>query len=125
MNNVLNETTDSLVQDFKINVAGGLVATQEVLSGMKAQGKGTILFTGGGFSLYPNPDLASLSIGKAGIRNLAKMLADVLKSDSIRVGTVTICGTVSVDDPKYNPTSIAENYWAFYTGKVDIPEIIY
>lgn len=125
MENVLNETVESLTNDFKVNVAGALVATKEVLPAMKAQGKGTILFTGGGFSMYPSPDFASLSIGKAGIRSLAKMLAEALKSDGIRVGTVTICGTVSSVDPKYNPQSIAENYWTFYAAKESDSEIVY
>ncbi|HCF29487.1 MAG TPA: short-chain dehydrogenase [Cyanobacteria bacterium UBA11049] len=125
MENVLNETVESLTNDFKINVAGALIATQAVLPTMKAQGQGTILFTGGGFSLYPSPDFASLSIGKAGIRSLAKMLAEALKSDGIRVGTITVCGIVNPDDPKYNPESIAENYWAFHTDTESDSEIVY
>lgn len=125
MNKVLDETVERLTSDFKANVAGALVATQAVLSMMKAQGTGTILFTGGGFSMYPSPDFASLSLGKAGIRSLAKMLAEALKPDGIRVGTVTICGTVNSDDSKYNPDSIAENYWTFHIHTESDSEIIY
>lgn len=125
MNNVLNETVERLTSDFKANVVGALVATQAVLPMMKAQGTGTIVFTGGGFSTYPSPDFASLSLGKAGIRSLARMLAEALKPDGIRVGTVTIFGTVNSDDPKYNPDSIAENYWNFYTNPASDSEIVY
>ncbi|HEY9642787.1 MAG TPA: SDR family NAD(P)-dependent oxidoreductase [Coleofasciculaceae cyanobacterium] len=122
---VLNETIESLTHDFKANVAGALIATQAVLSAMKAQGTGTILFTGGGFSMYPSPDFASLSIGKAGIRSLAKMLAAALKPDGIRVGTITVCGLVNPDEPKYNPDRIAENYWNFYANPDSDAEIVY
>jgi short-subunit dehydrogenase len=125
MTNVLHETVESLTNDFKANVVGALVATQAILPAMKTQGAGTILFTGGGFSMYPSPEFASLSIGKAGIRSLAKMLADALKPDGIRVGTVTVCGTVNPDDAKYNPDSIAHAYWDFYTNTASESEIVY
>ncbi|MFB2920979.1 MULTISPECIES: SDR family NAD(P)-dependent oxidoreductase [Aerosakkonema] len=125
MVNVLNETFESLINDFQVNVAGALVAVQSVLPGMRQQGKGTILLTGGGFALYPSPDFASLSIGKAGIRNLAKILSDALKNEGIRVGTITICGVVNPSDPKYNPESIAENYWEFHTTPESSAEIVY
>lgn len=125
MENILNETMESLANDFKVNIGGALTATQAVLSAMKAQGKGTILFTGGGFSMYPSPDFASLSLGKAGIKSLAKMLSDALKGNGIRVGTITVCGTVNSDDPKYNPDSIAENYWSFHAVKESGSEIVY
>ncbi|NDJ23221.1 SDR family NAD(P)-dependent oxidoreductase [Nostoc sp. B(2019)] len=125
MENVLSTSFETLVNDFKVNVAGALVATQAVLPGMQAQGKGTILLTGGGFALYPSSDFASLSIGKAGIRSLANTLADALKSQNIRVGTITICGTVDAADPKYSPDRIAEKYWEFHTIQDSETEMVY
>lgn len=125
MNNVLSETVESLTNDFKANVVGALVATQAILPAMKTHGTGTILFTGGGFSMYPSPEFASLSIGKAGIRSLAKMLAEALNADGIRVGTVTVCGIVNPDDAKYNPDSIANAYWDFHTNTASESEIVY
>lgn len=66
MENVLETSFETLVSDFQTNVAGALIAVQAVLPGMQtAQQKGTILFTGGGFALYPDPNFASLAIGKA------------------------------------------------------------
>ena len=85
---------EELVADFRVNVAGALVAVQQVLPAMKANGKGTILLTGGGLALQPFADASSLAIGKAGIRSLAFTLAQELQDSGIRVGTVTICGTV-------------------------------
>lgn len=125
MENVLNESFETLVNNFKVNVAGALVAAQAVLPAMQAQNKGTILFTGGGFALYPSPDFASLSIGKAGIRSLANTLAAALKPQNIQVGTITICGTVDSADPKYNPDRIAQQYWEFYTAQNPEVEVIY
>jgi short-subunit dehydrogenase len=125
MENVLNESFETLIDDFKVNVAGALVAAKAVLPGMQAQGKGTILFTGGGFALYPSPDFASLSIGKSGIRSLANTLGAALKEQNIRVGTITICGTVNSADSKYNPNQIAQKYWEFYTAQNPEIEVIY
>lgn len=116
MENVLNETAESLTNDFKVNVVGALVAVQEVLPAMKEQQRGTILFTGGGFALYPSPNFGSLSIGKAGIRSLGKMLGEVLKAEGIRAGVITVAGMVNSEDAKYNPDSIAENYWIFHSA---------
>ncbi len=123
--NVLQETADSLTNDFKVNVAGALAATQAVLPAMQAQGSGTILFTGGGFALYPSPDFASISIGKAGIRSLAKTLSDALRPQGIRAGTITICGTVDAADAKYNPASIAAAYWTFHSAPDYEAEVMY
>ncbi|MBE9035105.1 SDR family NAD(P)-dependent oxidoreductase [aff. Roholtiella sp. LEGE 12411] len=125
MENVLNTSFETLVNDFKVNIAGALVAAQAVIPAMQAQGKGTILLTGGGFALYPSPDFASLSIGKAGIRSLANTLAGALKSPNIRVGTITICGTVDAADPKYSPDRIADKYWEFHTTQDSETEVVY
>jgi len=126
MENVLETTFDSLVSDFQANVAGALVAVNAVLPGMQtAPTKGTILFTGGGFALYPHPDFASLAIGKAGIRSLANTLGAALQPQEIKVGTITICGTVDESDPKYNPTAIAEEYWKFHANPQSEVEVIY
>lgn len=125
MASILNETTDTLAIDFKINVAGALTATKAVLPAMQTKGQGTIIFTGGGFALYPSPDFGSLSLGKAGIRSLAKMLAEALKADGIRVSTITICGIVNPEDDKYNPDQIAEAYWKFHSNPASESEVVY
>ncbi len=123
--NILEESFEHLVDDFKVNVAGALVAVQAVLPAMRSQNQGSIFFTGGGLSLYPQPELASLSIGKAGIRCLAKTIAATLKETQIRVGTVTICGMVSPTDPKYNPELIADQFWTLHTTDRLESEIVY
>ena len=53
-------------------------------------GSGTILLTGWGVALEPNPEYLSLSIGKADIRALAHGLFESLKEKGIQVATVTV-----------------------------------
>lgn len=102
-------TTANLIQDFNVNVTGAIISIQQVLPAMQRQKQGTILLTGGGLALYPNPSLISLGIGKAAIRSLALSLAEDLVIDDIHVATITICGTVE-PGTKFDPDAIAESY---------------
>jgi short-subunit dehydrogenase len=116
---------EQLVKDFQVNVAGALVAVQQVLPVMQANRRGTILFTGGGLALYPSADAASLAVGKAGIRSLAFTLAQELKDTGIRVGTVTICGTVQ-PGTHFDPDTIAQSYLALHKASDSTEtEVIY
>ncbi len=102
--------TDDLTRDFRINVAGALVAVQQVVADMRQAGRGTVLLTGGGLALDPWPQFASLAIGKAGLRNLTVSLAKELEPDGIHVATVTITGIVK-SGTRFDPDRIADEYW--------------
>ncbi|MBD1876912.1 SDR family NAD(P)-dependent oxidoreductase [Nodosilinea sp. FACHB-131] len=125
MESVLQTSYDTLVNDFRANVAGAIACVQAVLPAMQTEQKGTLLFTGGGFALYPDPNFVSLSLGKAGIRVLASTLHAALKDSPIKVGTVTICGTVNGDDPKYSSDLIAEEYWKLHIAENGDYETLY
>lgn len=115
---------DSLITDFKVNVIGAVTAAQEAKNLMLDEG-GTILLTGGGFSMYPQPDFASLGIGKAGIKNLNHSLSKILEKTKIKVGTVTVCGIVKKDDPRYDPDMIAEKFWEIHESGKNGTDIVY
>jgi short-subunit dehydrogenase len=117
---------EQLTSDFLVNVAGALVAVQTVLPAMRQRGSGTILLTGGGLALNPSPELASLAIGKAGIRSLAYSLFQELKPQRIHAATVTICGTVQ-DGTHFSAERIAEEYVWLHRQEPDnwTPEVIY
>lgn len=78
---------DTFNIDLAINIGGALVAAQSVAPKMSERDAGTILPTGGGFALEPNPEYLSLSIGKAGIRAMAHALFQSLKEKGIHVAT--------------------------------------
>ena len=102
-----------LTQDFQVNVTGALLATQHVVPTMRQQGRGTVLLTGGGLALEPLPDYTALTVGKAGLRALALVLAEELEPAGIHVATVTICGFIQ-HGTHFDPDRIAEVYWRLH-----------
>ncbi|CCH53632.1 short-chain dehydrogenase/reductase SDR [Fibrisoma limi BUZ 3] len=99
--------------DQRTNFGGLLVAAQVVAPQMIAEEGGTILITGGGTALNPDADLVSLSVGKAGIRTVARCLHDTLEPQGIHVATVTINGSI-VEGTHVSPSLIAPWYWELH-----------
>jgi NAD(P)-dependent dehydrogenase (short-subunit alcohol dehydrogenase family) len=116
---------DALVADvehsFRVGALGALVAAQEVLPAMRARGAGTILVTGGGAALRPWAAAVGLGMSKAAVRNLALALHADLRDTGVRAGTVTITGTVG--SPGYDPTDIADRFWAWHTAEQPEAEV--
>ena len=90
---LLEQPRDTFNTDLAVNIGGALVAAHAVIPKMSERGSGSILLTGGGFALEPNPEYLSLSIGKAGIRALAHGLFESLTEKGIHVATVAVAPT--------------------------------
>lgn len=116
-------TASDLAHDMTVNMTAPMVAAQTLLPTMKEVGKGTLLFTGGSLATKPMAQIASLSIGKAGIRLLALMFHEELEGTGIQVGTVTIDGAVD-STPTLAATKIADAFWSLHEGSASGPEII-
>lgn len=71
----------------------------------------------GGFALYPHPDFLSLSIGKAGIRNLTLGLFEPLKEQGIHIASVTVSTVVSPDSKEAK--DVGELFWELHNQPVD------
>lgn len=102
-------TPERVVEDFQSNVIGALVAVQAVAPAMRRARRGTLLFTGGGFAYEPSMNYASLSIGKAALRNLTYSLAQELGNDGIHVAMVTVYGFIQ-SGTHFDPQRIAQRY---------------
>jgi NADP-dependent 3-hydroxy acid dehydrogenase YdfG len=109
----LHFSVDQLLHDFKVNVAGALIAAQAVAPSMIARNEGRIFITGGGTALTPFKEGFSLSIGKAGIRSLAYTLADECKQHNIHVATITVNGAIK-KGTALDPDLIAQEFWSLY-----------
>jgi NAD(P)-dependent dehydrogenase (short-subunit alcohol dehydrogenase family) len=108
----------SLTRDFNVNVVGALVAAQAVLPSMRREGRGTLLFTGGGYALHPDPAFASLGIGKGALRTLVMLLARELEGSGIRVSTLTIMGLVK-SGSAFDPEGIGRAFLELYQKPAD------
>jgi short-subunit dehydrogenase len=121
--NAFTLTEQQLIDDFKVNTVGALTSAQQVIPEMIERKHGVLFSTGGTIANEPNPEYASLSIGKAGIRSLALSLSDILSPYGIYVGQVLIHGYVK-PGTFYDPDRIAEVFWNAYIKK-DQKEIIF
>ena len=106
---LLSTAPGDLVGAYLVDVVGGVVAAQVAVPAMRASGGGTLLFTGGGLADQPHPSLATLSLGKMGLRGVANLLGTQLADDGIRVFTLTVNGAVEPGTP-FDPEHIAERY---------------
>ena len=91
-----------------VNILGARVAADAVLPKLR-DGRGTLLFTGGGYALHPPKKFASVSVGKAGLRAYVDMLPDQLAGTGVHATSVTITATIG-SAPHYEPAEIAKAY---------------
>ena len=107
---------ETLLEGFRLSAGAALAAAQWALPGMRAQGRGTLLFTGGGLALGPKPGLGAAAMGKAALRSLALALAAELAPEGIHAATVTIRGFVQPGTP-LSPEAVAEVFWELHAQR--------
>ncbi len=105
-------TAQQQLAAWAVNVVGAITAISHLAPRMMLRGTGTIILTGG--MPEPLPESTSLSLGKAGVRALAQLLATAYGSAGLHVATVTITGAV-VAGTAFDPDDIAECYWQLHT----------
>lgn len=123
MVNILDDTVDALTNGFRVSVGNALEAVRTLLPQLK-QAQGVVLLTGGGTATQPNPEMASISLGKAGIRNLTYQLNSALEKDGVFVGTVTIGGWIQPESKTHAPAILAQKFWQLYQQRQPV-ELVY
>jgi NAD(P)-dependent dehydrogenase (short-subunit alcohol dehydrogenase family) len=91
-----------------IRVLGARVAANAVLPELR-DGRGSLLFTGGGFALHPSKEYASLSVGKAALRAYVQVLHDQLAGTRVHATTVTITKGIG-SEPRFDAAALAQVY---------------
>jgi NAD(P)-dependent dehydrogenase (short-subunit alcohol dehydrogenase family) len=91
-----------------VRVLGARVAANAVLPELR-DGRGSLLFTGGGFALHPNRQYASLSVGKAALRAYVQVLHDQLTGTGVHVAIATITKGIG-SGPRFEPAALAQAY---------------
>ncbi|KIR03561.1 Short-chain dehydrogenase/reductase SDR [Lachnospiraceae bacterium TWA4] len=116
-------SNEEFMKHYQVDVASALFCANQVIPAQLEQKEGTILFTGGGFALYPMAEYTCVSVGKAALRALAFTLNQELSEKGIFTGIVTIMGNIAKNTP-YDPELIAEKYWELYTNRKDV-EVVF
>jgi len=103
------QSVERFIEDLTVNIGAGFAAVKAVSPGMIERGEGIILLTGGIFATHPNADYLSLSVGKAGLRNLVFGLSESLKEKNIHIATVTVGTLVAAGSDESE--DIARAFW--------------
>jgi len=120
---ILELSTATFEQAWRVNCLGGFVLAQAVLPSMLERGRGTIIFSGATASLRGSARFAGVAVGKFGLRALAQSMAREFGPKGIHVAHVVIDGQIDTPrvraklterDPKtfLDPMAIAETYWS-------------
>ncbi|SDM32087.1 short chain dehydrogenase [Streptomyces sp. cf386] len=126
------ETEPSHVE-FEMNAQlyGAIAATRAVLPAMREAGAGTLLYTTGAGSIWPDPRVANVNAAAAALRNWAmnlhKELADA--GTGIQAAHVGIDASIGVSVipglEAARPEQISPLYWELHTTKRDEAELVF
>ncbi|MGJ9425970.1 SDR family NAD(P)-dependent oxidoreductase [Nesterenkonia halotolerans] len=114
---LLETTAQDLEGAVEFSIYGPVAATHQVLQGMRALGRGTVLFINGGSGARPSAKVAGTSISFAGESAFAQMLHDELAEENIHVGQLIIPGQITEGSENKDPQVLAEKLWAMHADR--------
>ncbi|OXM65799.1 SDR family NAD(P)-dependent oxidoreductase [Amycolatopsis vastitatis] len=114
---LLETTAADLAGALEFSVYGPVTAVHQVLPGMRALGRGTVLFVNGGSGARPNPKVAGTSIAFAGEGAFAAMLHEALASENIHVGQLIVPGAITRGHAGKDPDVLASRLWEMHTER--------
>jgi NAD(P)-dependent dehydrogenase (short-subunit alcohol dehydrogenase family) len=92
-----------------VDVLGAKVAAETVVPELR-DGRGSLLFTGGGLALQPSPEYASVSVGKAALRAYVQTLHTQLEGTEVHATSITIAGNIGGGEERFEPAALAQAY---------------
>ncbi|MFD4259080.1 SDR family NAD(P)-dependent oxidoreductase [Streptomyces sp. NPDC058534] len=117
MKPVLDTGPADLDDPLAFSIKGPLTCVNAVLPGMRALGRGTLLFVNGGSAVRPHPDRAGTSIAFAGESAYAAMLHDALAGENIHAAQLIVPGAISPDSEHSRPSVLAERLYGLHTDR--------
>jgi NAD(P)-dependent dehydrogenase (short-subunit alcohol dehydrogenase family) len=115
-------TPDLFERAWRVNAYGCLLATQQVIPDMRANGQGSIVIIGATASLKGAADFVAFASAKAAQRSLAQSLARKLGPEGIHVSYVIIDAVV---DMPVSRTMIPNAANSFFAKPDDIAESVF
>ncbi|MEU5532050.1 SDR family NAD(P)-dependent oxidoreductase [Streptomyces sp. NPDC020362] len=117
MRPVLETRHRDLLGPIEFSVYGPVAAVQQVLPGMRALGRGTILFVNGGSAAVPHPDRAGTSIAFAAESAYGHLLHDRLAPEGIHVAQLVIPGAITPGHVRKDPSALADTLWGMHQDR--------
>ncbi|MEV5106610.1 SDR family NAD(P)-dependent oxidoreductase [Streptomyces massasporeus] len=117
MKPVLDTTATDLDGPLAFSVKGPVTCVNAVLPGMRALGRGTLLFVNGGSAVRPHPDRAGTSIAFAGESAYVAMLHEALAPENIHATQLIVPGAIRPDAEHTGPAALAERLYALHTER--------
>ncbi|TXR57167.1 SDR family NAD(P)-dependent oxidoreductase [Quadrisphaera setariae] len=114
---LLTSSPRYLLDALAVDAVGAVTAAQVFTPAMRSAGTGTLLVTGGGPGLVPDPEHASLTLGKSALRAAVTVLHDQLAPEGVHVASVTVVGVIA-PGTDLDPDLLAERYWQLHTEPV-------
>ncbi|MPY61148.1 SDR family NAD(P)-dependent oxidoreductase [Streptomyces spongiae] len=114
MRPVLETTPADLTGPIEFSVYGPVTAVQQVLPGMRALGRGTVLLVNGGTAVVPHPDRAGTSLAFAAESAYGQLLHDTLGAEGIHVAQLVIPGAIVPGHHRKDPAVLAETLWGIH-----------
>ncbi|MFB7757467.1 dehydrogenase, partial [Streptomyces sp. NPDC056121] len=108
---------DDLDAPLGFSVKGPVTCVNAVLPGMRALGRGTLLFVNGGSAVRPHPERAGTSIAFAAESAYARMLHDALAEEGIHAAQLIIPGAIRPDAEHSSPEVLAERLYSLHTER--------
>lgn len=88
-----------------------------VLPGMRALGRGTLLFVNGSSAVRPKPNVAGTSIAFAAESAYARMLHDTLAAENIHAAQLIVPGAIRPDAGHSSPDALARRLYDIHTER--------
>ncbi|GGN48952.1 oxidoreductase [Streptomyces albiflavescens] len=117
MRPVLETSAADLAGPIEFSVYGPVAAVQQVLPGMRAMGRGTILFVNGGSAVVPDRDRAGTSIAFAAESAYGHLLHDTLAAEGIHVAQLIIPGEIVPGHARKDPAVLADTLWRLHQDR--------
>jgi NAD(P)-dependent dehydrogenase (short-subunit alcohol dehydrogenase family) len=91
-------TPEQYEADWRVNALGAFLAAREVVPGMIARGRGTMLFTGATAGVKAGAKSVSFGPAKFAMRGLAQSLARDLGPKGIHVSWINVDGSIDIPE---------------------------
>jgi len=117
MRPTLETTAEDLVGPIEFSVYGAVTAVRQVLPGMRALGRGTILFVNGASAVRPMGHVTGTSVAFAGESAYAQLLHDAVRDEDVHVGQLIIPFGIDDGQDDHSGSAVAERLWAVHAER--------